>query len=386
MRATLAGGAALIAVIGCGGNGEERAQPTRRFVLEDGGNTIRYSGAAPAHWRISRDLVIGGESDGASLLGTIGALAVDGAGRIYALSRETQEIVVFDSTGRQLRTIGRRGRGPGEFLDASGLDWDAAGRLHVVDPPNQRYAVFDTSGRYVAQRPRPSWHDQFPWPGLFTARGELIDLVAMPGDSLLRPVFVRFDSLMQRADTFTVPETAEHAYELRRRRQFVRAPIPFAPRASWQLTRSGDLWIGDNAGYRITKRRLAGDTIVTVMRIVASVPVGRGERQRAIAGLDWFVRQGGQVDEGLIPSLKPAFDRILTVDALGNVWVAQTRAEGDTSWVFDVFDPDGRWLADARTDFPVDPAVRIVFRGNAMYAVRVDDAGDFTVVRGRITH
>ena len=48
-------------------------------------------------------------------LHTVSDAARGGNGQILVLNTSTAEVRVFDANGRYLRSIGRRGRGPGEF-------------------------------------------------------------------------------------------------------------------------------------------------------------------------------------------------------------------------------------------------------------------------------
>lgn len=73
-------------------------------------------------------------------------MAVDDAGRIYILDGGNQRIQVFGPDGRYVRTIGRKGQGPGEFASPNSIDIDAAGRLYVLDDRQKRIQVFTKEG------------------------------------------------------------------------------------------------------------------------------------------------------------------------------------------------------------------------------------------------
>jgi hypothetical protein len=80
--------------------------------------------------------------DGAKwFLATINDLAVDNAGRMYVLERSDQTIRVFSSSGRYLKSLGRRGDGPGEFRNARALVI-RSGSLWVLDYGNSRVTAF----------------------------------------------------------------------------------------------------------------------------------------------------------------------------------------------------------------------------------------------------
>lgn len=88
------------------------------------------------------DLVIRRGSDE---FGFIRSVAADNQGRIYAADEYAGRILVFDSTGQQVRTIGNKGRGPGEFGRLYSVTFQH-GKLWALDPGNARIQAFDIDG------------------------------------------------------------------------------------------------------------------------------------------------------------------------------------------------------------------------------------------------
>lgn len=66
-------------------------------------------------WELSEEWRVGGDSDDAVLFGTINQVLVSGDGTVYLLDAQLAHVEVFDADGVHLRTLGRRGEGPGEF-------------------------------------------------------------------------------------------------------------------------------------------------------------------------------------------------------------------------------------------------------------------------------
>ena len=65
-----------------------------------------------------------GSRDGADpnfIFGEIGGIQVASDGTIYVLDNRALEVRVFSSEGEYLRTIVRRGEGPGEILRSNGI-------------------------------------------------------------------------------------------------------------------------------------------------------------------------------------------------------------------------------------------------------------------------
>ncbi|MFN2317368.1 MAG: hypothetical protein ABR551_08560 [Gemmatimonadales bacterium] len=76
-------------------------------------------------------------------------LSVDSQGR-YAVASpfEIGEIIIYDASGRFVRTVGRRGGGPGEFEAITRLRFGPGDSLHVVQE-NGRYSLFSPSLDHV---------------------------------------------------------------------------------------------------------------------------------------------------------------------------------------------------------------------------------------------
>lgn len=87
---------------------------------------VSLSGAVTcADCKITMDTVVtlGGLYDqGAEVISWGAEVAIDPSGRILVAARRSAEIFVFDSVGQLLRTVGRRGQGPGEYQRISHIN------------------------------------------------------------------------------------------------------------------------------------------------------------------------------------------------------------------------------------------------------------------------
>lgn len=80
-------------------------------------------------------LTLGGKDEGPESFFRVGRgrVGVDDGGNIHVLDFDAKRIVVFDSTGRHLRTIGRPGQGPGEMQFPLSIHVAGDGRISVHD-------------------------------------------------------------------------------------------------------------------------------------------------------------------------------------------------------------------------------------------------------------
>jgi hypothetical protein len=99
-------------------------------------------------YELSEDLRIGSESDPQKFFYTVLDIDADVAGNIYVVDAHNYRIQVFDSLGRYIRTVGRKGQGPGEFEYPFFIRLDEeTGRMLIVD----RWVslrIFDLNGRF----------------------------------------------------------------------------------------------------------------------------------------------------------------------------------------------------------------------------------------------
>lgn len=336
-------------------------------------------------WTIEEELRIGSaDVEGPELFGQVASLAVDDLGRIYVAEGQAHEIRVFNPDGSHLRTLGRKGGGPGEFEQISGMDWGPDGNLWIMDTGNSRLSVFDTTGAYVTSHRREGGFIMVPWRGGFDRQGRLYDVTGVRDGTEFRQVLVRYDENVQPTDTFRIPEYENETFDLVDDRGLRRMStwVPFTPNQGWTLDPEGDLWIGVNDRYRINHVTFGGDTTRVVERPFTPAPITDQEREEAMERLDGFVQQGGDVDASRIPDTKPAYGAFTTDDA-GNLWVIAT-GESDAPQVWDVFDPEGRYLGAVTTDLRFGLYPRPVFRDGFLYAVTTDELEVPYVVRARI--
>ena len=70
----------------------------------------------------------------------------DGAGNLYLLDRQAPQVVIVDPQGGLVRTLGRKGEGPGEFNEAAQFWVWPDGRYVVQDLGHGAYQVFSPTG------------------------------------------------------------------------------------------------------------------------------------------------------------------------------------------------------------------------------------------------
>jgi hypothetical protein len=156
---------ALLTLVTCGVGDRPSDEPARDDVerFTSGDTTIVRTHSGLGTWgdtmTLVPDLEIGAIDGPPELVfGDVTSVAVRRNGNILVLDAQARAVREFDSTGRYLRTLGRRGQGPGEFERPMAVRVDPAGRTLVLDW-NRRMTVFGVDGT-----PERTWLLQGSWP------------------------------------------------------------------------------------------------------------------------------------------------------------------------------------------------------------------------------
>jgi hypothetical protein len=329
---------------------------------------------SPPRWTLVVTLRLGSPGEESpDAFGRVAALEVDSAGSLYVFDAVDRGVRVFDSAGRFVRRLGRRGSGPGEFQEVIGIAVSPHGAIWLVDAVNARYTVI-THDRVQTIRRAITLY-RLPWLGGFAADGAFYDSAVLPGRG--DEAIIKVEPTGALADTLVViPELGNIP-----RRGSLSFPLPFAPAVVRALDARGFVWTAVADRYRIAKLSLAGDTVTVAARDVPPRRLTRLERD----SLSRYVRQlqsqlGITVHDEMLPTTAPVLQWFTVADD-GSLWVSRTRAHEAS--VLDVFDSRGRLTANVEVPFRATGVVPIVRRGS-FYAVVEDPLGQPVVVRATV--
>ncbi|MBX3132546.1 MAG: 6-bladed beta-propeller [Gemmatimonadaceae bacterium] len=340
-------------------------------------------------WTLRETLRIGEGDVGPTSFSWVKGIEEGADGRIYIYEHSTQDIRVFDRSGAHVKTIGRKGRGPGELENAEGIVFSSDGLLWVRDAANSRFTIFDADGNY-----KDSWAMQYCWsqgtwaPHVTPER--IVDYDCEPGvGGAYRVVGYRadrsgVDSLAMRAECGTREQSEAAMWITRTDRSISYRQIPWAPRPAHTIDGTGATWCAPStANYELLRLGAAGDTVRVALE-APPLPVSAAERDSVIREIESRGPTG--LDFSRIPKAKPAILR-LSVDDRNRLWVRRDKAEGGI--LFDIITSDGRHEATVSLDgVRTSTWAPFVVRGDVVLLVIVgeDDVpqvGRFVIDRGR---
>jgi hypothetical protein len=363
-----------------------------------------------------------GVADGAEhyMLGEIADVAFGRDGSIYAFDRQVPIIRQYDAQGRFVRNIGRRGEGPGEYKSASGLATLSDGRLLQWDTGNWRINVYSATGDVLPQLSTPSGTGGSAMATY--ARALMVDTAGriitrkmlFTRDFGNRPtVWIRFRGDGTVLDTIQPLDGPVPA-----RVSATNGPasksdnVPFSPRRFVVMSPLGYLVAGFPNRYAFEIHE-PGKPVVSVRRDVNAEPVSRAERASERRRIEESMRETNPAwswNGPDIPDTKPLYGD-LQVGLDGRIWVAvipevsprvgsissggggagppttrRERVDGPprtppTPALYDVFEPDGRYLGQVQVPARVSSVAR---RGDQVWAIEVDENDVPRIKRYRI--
>jgi hypothetical protein len=252
-----------------------------------------------------------GVLDGAQelMFESIGSLAVDEEGGIYAFDSRAPALRHFDAEGEYIRTLGREGGGPGEYGEWSdmfaqlhqlpgqqselqafvgALTVRRDGKIVLADLGNARLNLYEPDGT-----PAAHWSVQG---GIFSRQGIAVDTADHTYVSIVTEA-IRPTAALEVGYLHLDPEgNAVDTMEPEARRLG-----PTDPSKEHALSPLGYMVVGVTDDYSFEIRRPAGPT-VRIERAYEPVSFAPEERAEWQAVLDWFKQADYPVDIGSVPT------------------------------------------------------------------------------------
>jgi len=325
-------------------------------------------------WRLTEDLVLGAWGDEMEF-GFINGIQTDGRGRLYVSDLFAHRILVFEPCGTLSFTIGGRGEGPGEFGRVGGMVVAPGDTLLVTDAALSRYSVFAPDGTFVRSYQRHVFGSYEGQAGVFLESGDFLDWgygeISLPGAGLqytYRPVRVVED--FRSLEWFPSVDFPMEMTDGGR-------PQVFFAAALWvHLDSRGAVWFANGREYRVSRRRLDGDTTLTFTLPVTPATVLPSERESIPDVL--YLRGLSQT--------KPVIHGI-TGNNMGHIFVLPEEEGVPAGTALDVFEDSGVYLG--RVALPRRVVLHgrgstLVATGSHIYYVWENEMGVHGVARAAI--
>lgn len=337
-------------------------------VVKEGDVTVVRNPKEPLYktpvLELKEDFSLGGpDAEGEYAFGQIRTLVVDDEGSIYVLDTQNAHVKVFDRSGKYVRTIGRKGQGPGEFSGPRALSLDrAAGELAVLET-SRRMSFFKTDGTFLRHVP---FKEIWALYGRVDSKGNIYVT-----EGVVEEKDPRYETKMLAPDASLIAMLARSPAPVRAGGKLTAFTaisyfvVDAFDRLVYGYPLTYEIRIFGPAGPKLSKR---------ITREYDPVPITEEEKQAK-------EKEYEQVPDFVVdfPKHHSAYDRFFTSD-LGHIIVWTWEKTVDGKFIHDVFDPEGRFIGRV----PLKPIGMEILKGK-YYALEEDEEGYQTVRRYAVT-
>lgn len=351
---------------------------------------------APTPWRVVEQWRVDGTESGEPF-GSVRDVAIGKDGSLWVLDFKDQMIRRFDANGKPLKTVGRKGKGPGEMMNANGLVVAKDGSVWVNDPSNARLSIFTGNGEFSRQIVLTIFGYGYRWDAFADATsGDVYDqtLIRRSGSTNTTMEWRRLSSNGVVLDTVAMPECNNPGqaptsfYSAKSKNGNMNGAYPFSQRMLRVPNRAGGVWCAGGGAEGAALVRIGkGDTIARTNLTLSAIAVDRADRDSAIAQVQKQLAkyETNTFDASKVPNSKQPIAS-LAVDDDGRLWVQHADRVNDKGVTFDVHDKAGKNIG--RVVIPrllAQEQIPVRARGNDLW-VAVRDADDVVnIVKYRIS-
>jgi len=314
---------------------------------------------------IKEELSIG-EADGREeyMFSQIIDVGIDDEENIYILDFLEAHIKVFNKSGEHLRTIGRRGQGPGEIQRAVNIYITPSNEILINDRGARYFHFFTLGGEYI----RSVYQSRLSRPRV-DAQNNIVARSTIMDRAEVRFVLKKFDSELN--ELYTIfsyrSEITPKIYNV------------YPAQCFWDVRRDDSIVWGYADKYEFHILDRSGQVIRKIIKDYEPVEITEEEKQ------NWVKNIFG--DNGVPPDVKVNWDKyhnafqFLNIDDVGRIFVHtyEKTTEGG-SYYYDVFNSEGKYI----TKVPLKTRPQ-VFKKSRLYTIEEDEEGFQFVKKYKIT-
>lgn len=348
-----------------------------KVVVEDGVKVVKNP-SQPLYgefaFDLQEDLAIGGDPENeAYYFPKGGSLSVDEEGNLFVTDIGNKRVQMYDKSGQYVRTIGRQGQGPGEYIFPGWVYFDPEGNTCVRNGGIE-LNVYGKEGIFIKKVTFKTFVSAF----VLGPQGTIIG-TRQPG---FEPGGPKHSLVQLDRDGSVLRTIAEFRGELNEG-QKAYALHWYSPDFAFSPLTPETFCYGFSDQYNIHLADSEGDTIsmVTVDEKPQAIS-GKEKDETHKSGM--FISSGQtQNREELIifPDHRPFFRSILNDDK-GRFYVVRFKSilEKDAPSQVDVFSKDGIYLYSMTWAF-----IPAAIKHGCLYEVRIDEeTGEVRIIRHRI--
>ena len=352
---------ALTMLISC----QKQKSEWKGTIEEEDGVTIVKNPKEPMYgedaFSLEEELSIGEAERGEEyIFSQIRSIAVDEKERIYVLDTKEAHVKVFDKNGDYIKTMGRKGQGPGEMSLPFSICITTQNEIVVQDLNNRRIMFYSLDGSFIKSLSTA----KIIIVGFnIDSRGNIIGIISITGPDKQVIELLKFDSelnYLYSFGSFFLPSRSSTFN-------------PFMPEFHWAVSKEDNVICGYPENYEFKLFNPEGKVIRKVIKDYKPIKITQEEIEETKKRLPGPMKLD-------IPQYHSAYQD-LTIDEENRIFV-QTweRAENEEGYYYDVFDSEGKYIAKIHLKFPPQ-----VFKMNKLYTIEEDEEEFQMIKRYKVT-
>jgi hypothetical protein len=318
------------------------------------------------------DLSIGAsEGKDEYIFSRIRNIDVDSNGDIYAIDTSSAQIRVFNRNGQYMRSIGRKGQGPGEMQMPGFVQAASQNEIAAFDFLTQRLIFFSPDGIYL--RAVSAARMRFPvMPLRLDSSGNVVGLQVMAPPPLGGQKIAKYGPDLELL--FTI--ASDESNSVGKDREFEVAK----PGLSCAVSPNDTIVWGNSSRYELYVLSPEGKKIRTIRRKYDPPAMTAAFRKKTEEELSEWAARGFKIS---FPDRFPAFMDV-SVDDRDWLWVRtyEPVGEEEDSYYFDIFDSEGKYLA--KVPIRVNLNEKSVWKSGSLYTIETSKEGFQMIKRFKV--
>jgi len=289
----------------------------------------------------------------------IRSIAVDDRERIYILDYKEAHIKVYDEKGMYIRTIGRKGQGPGEFGLPRNLIITKKNEIMVEDTGNRALIFFTLDGEFIKS--------------LSTAKTVMFSRATIDSHNNILGMTTRADpenpkfELVKFDSKLNIIGTIDSC-------PLLKPPMinPFMPVFYWRIDENDNIIYGYPEKYEFKIFNPEGKVVRKILKEFDPVVITEEEKEQRKKIYPPAVKL-------IFSRYYPAY-RIFTIDDQGRIFVqTYEKVQSGEEYYYDIFDNEGRYIS--KIALWMEPRI---WNKNKLYTIEENESGIQIVKRYKV--
>jgi hypothetical protein len=283
-------------------------------------------------------------------------------GNIYVFDAEDYTIKVYDDKSNWIRNIGRRGQGPGEYMNMTDFDISLDGRIFICDIRQRRISILNSDGTFNSSfiMKGPCNRLELDEAGqLYIPQYIPFKVTGTSGSKVWEMILMRTDSKGKKFFKYGKYPSLKFVWRLRKTEQGVWVGSPHTSMDGyttvWTVDKEGRLYLGYSRDYLISVLDKKGKPLFRFGR--EFTPIKHPLYSPDLAHPEYY----------------PAYySRYLFFDDKGNLWLKQYTKSNEAGHLYDVFSPEGIFIQQAEV-----PEKIIRYQNGKVYTIVEAASGNY---------